>query len=326
MLPTLAITPGEAAGIGPELCVKLVQQSWPARLLFIADPNLLQQIARQLNLPLKITIWEAGSEIPQHQAGNLNCLAIDLVESAVPGILNQSNSKYVLETLQKASDLCLDNTVQGIVTGPVHKAVINDAGYAFSGHTEYFAKAAAVKRVVMLLATEGMRVALVTTHLPLSKVSASITSEYFEKTIRIIHQDLISKFQIKNPDILVLGLNPHAGEGGHMGDEEINILSPVIKQLQEYGMNIRGPVSADTAFGSELNPTKTDVIVAMYHDQGLPVLKYRGFGSAINITLGLPYIRTSVDHGTALDIAGKNTANVSSFEYALNQAIEMATL
>jgi len=325
MLPTLAITPGEAAGIGPELCIKLVQQSWQARLLVMADPKLLSQTAKQLNLPLEISNWQLGSEIPPHQAGHINCQAIELVETAVPGKLNKLNSSYVIETLQQASNLCLDNTVQGIVTGPVHKAIINDAGIPFSGHTEFFANCAAVKQVVMLLATKGMRVALVTTHLPLSQVSAAITAEHFETTLRIIHSDLISRFQISNPQLLVLGLNPHAGEGGHMGEEEIKIIGPVIQKLTHQGLNIRGPVSADTAFGSELNPTKTDVIVAMYHDQGLPVLKYRGFGNAINITLGLPYIRTSVDHGTALDIAGKDIAKISSFEYALNQAIEMAS-
>ncbi len=326
MLPTLAITSGEAAGIGPELCVKLVQQLWPARLLFIADPKLLIKTARHLCLPLEITIWQPGSEIPEHQFGNIHCVALDLAEEAVPGKLNTANSSYVLKTLQTASDLCLNKTVQGVVTGPVHKAIINDAGIPFSGHTEFFANCAGVDRVVMLLATSGMRVALVTTHLPLSQVPAAITKDYFEETLIIINSQLISQFQIANPQLLVLGLNPHAGEGGHMGDEEIKIMGPVINKLIQQGINIRGPVSADTAFGSESEPAQTDVIVAMYHDQGLPVLKYRGFGSAINITLGLPYIRTSVDHGTALDLAGKNIANVSSFEYALKQAIEMTSL
>jgi len=326
MLPSLAITPGEPAGIGPELSVKLAQQRCSARVVFISDCELLEQTALRLNLPLEIIEWRPEDDIQPHKAGTMLCLPIALKNRVIPGELNLDNAAFVLETLQQASDLCINGTFQGVVTGPVHKAIINDAGFAFSGHTEFFAERAKVDQVVMLLATAGMRVALVTTHLPLAAVSTAITYQHLKRTLEIVTADLISRFNISAPKILVLGLNPHAGEGGHMGTEEIDTIAPVIAELQSKGFNIRGPVSADTAFGSQQKPANTDVIVAMYHDQGLPVLKYRGFGSAINITLGLPYIRTSVDHGTALDLAGKGVAKLTSFEYALNQAIEMANL
>ncbi len=324
MLPSLALTPGEPAGIGPELSVKLAQQSWPANLLFICDSKHLKQTAKMLDLPLEIITWRQGEEIPPHQAGTLLCCNIPLHQTALAGQLNPRNADYVLNTLRKASELALNKTVQGIITGPVHKGVINDAAIAFSGHTEFFAEHANIESVVMLLATPGMRVALVTTHLPLSEVSKAITAEKLTTTLQIVHSELISRFKIDNPRILVLGLNPHAGEGGHMGDEEIKVITPAINKAIKQGIKAFGPVSADTAFGSQQSPAKVDVLVAMYHDQGLPVLKYRGFGNAINITLGLPYIRTSVDHGTALDLAGKGIADLSSFNYALNQAIVMA--
>ncbi len=326
MLPTLAITSGEAAGIGPELTVKLAQKSWPARLLFISNVELLKETAKRLNLPLEVIHWDQHSNIPEHEAGKIFCLSKALKATVTPGVLDKQNAPYVISTLQKASDLCLKKIVQGVVTGPVHKGIINDAGIPFTGHTEFFADNAKVDRVVMLLATTAMRVALVTTHLPLSEVSAAITQSSLQRTLEIVHHELKSRFQISHPELLVLGLNPHAGEGGHMGDEEIKTITPVIQRLQQQGFKITGPVSADTAFGNHQHPAKTDVIIAMYHDQGLPVLKYRGFGHAINITLGLPYIRTSVDHGTALDLAGKNLASSSSFEYAIEQAIIMSTL
>jgi len=322
--PKIIITPGEPAGIGPELAIQLAQKEWDAQLLFIADPDLLKARAQLLNQSIKIIQWQQDQSLALHQAGTIICNPIALNGPCTAGILQIDNAQYVVDCLSQANHLILHHQFDAVVTGPVHKGVINQAGIPFTGHTEFFAAATHTDEVVMLLATEGLRVALVTTHLALSQVPKAITQSKLSRIIGILHQDLQTKFGIQNPKIRVLGLNPHAGENGYLGDEEMTTIQPVIQKFQQQGFQIEGPVSADTAFGSEHHPVQVDAILAMYHDQGLPVLKYKGFGHGINITLGLPYIRTSVDHGTALDLAGKGLANPSSFEFALQQAIHMS--
>lgn len=290
------------------------------RLLAVADIGMLRQRGEAIDLKVEIDAWKPGETV---SAGKLACLDVPLAEISIPGRLSTANSPYVLETLRQAADLTISGHAAALVTGPVNKAVINDAGINFSGHTEFLANHSGTSQVVMMLAAPGIRVALVTTHLPLRAVADAISSELLEKVLRIIHHDLRHRFGIDRPRMQVLGLNPHAGEGGHLGTEEIEIISPVIETCRQQGMDIVGPVPADTAF----NPghlSACDVVVAMYHDQGLPVLKHAGFGQAINITLGLPYIRTSVDHGTALDIAGRGVADHSSLLQAIEAAQQMA--
>lgn len=326
--PTLIITTGEPAGIGPELSL-MVHQTFSglsARIIYLADIDLLKQRANLLNIDTRIQSINDINEATDHHPATLLVLPVKLPNKSIPGQLDKRNSLYVLQQLTLANQLCLSNDNTAIVTAPVHKGIINEAGYPFSGHTEFFAHNSSTEQVVMLLATAGMRVALVTTHLPLKDVSKAITKNKLDTIIRIIHQELIRKFSIEKPRITVLGLNPHAGENGHLGDEEIHTIIPVINNLRQQGLDIIGPLPADTAFGSEQHPNKSDVILAMYHDQGLPVLKYRGFGKAINITLGLPYIRTSVDHGTALDLAGSGRANGESLHFAMTEAIRMLSL
>lgn len=323
MIPRLAITPGEPAGIGPELLVALAQQPWSAELVAVADPELLQQRATALNLPLQCQEVDFSAAAQSHVVGTLKCLTVPLNCPAEAGMLNSDNARYVLSTLEKATDVCLNKQCQGLVTGPVQKSIINDAGIAFSGHTEFLAQRCAVKKVVMMLATESLRVALVTTHLPLSAVPTAITHDNLAEVIEILHQSLQQQFGIARPRIVVLGLNPHAGEGGHMGREEIDTIIPCLDRLRSRGWQLSGPLPADTAFTPKYLDN-CDAVLAMYHDQGLPVLKYQGFGQAVNITLGLPLIRTSVDHGTALDLAGKGIADTGSFKAALTTAIAMS--
>ncbi len=319
----IAITPGEPAGIGPDLLIKLAQHDWPAQLIAVADADLLQQRAKLLGLPLKLSKFDSKEPIKPHQPGELYLTQIDLKDTSHPGILNEANGEYVLETLKYACEKNMDGTFAAIVTGPVHKGIINQAGISFSGHTEYFAQQSNTQDVVMMLATEGLRVALVTTHIPLAYVSKAITEERLAKVTEILNQDLIEKFGIQNPKILICGLNPHAGEDGHLGTEEIDTIIPTIEKLNQQGMNLQGPLPADTLFQDKYL-RKADAVLAMYHDQGLPVLKYKGFGNSVNITLGLPFVRTSVDHGTALDLAGSGNADVGSFELAINEAIHLA--
>ena len=319
----IALTPGEPAGIGPDLIIQLAQTEHSAELVAIADPQLLQQRAEQLGLPLTIRLLDVA-KAPQINAASEICgLPVELAQSCVAGELNISNAAYVLATLDAAIQGCMDNTFSAMVTAPVNKAVINDAGINFSGHTEYLADKTHTEQVVMMLATEGLRVALVTTHLPLLDVPKAITSAQVERITRILHRDLQRHFGLAQPKITVLGLNPHAGEGGHMGREEIDEIIPCMEKLVNEGMQLTGPLPADTAF-TEKHLTQCDAVLAMYHDQGLPVLKYKGFGNAVNITLGLPIIRTSVDHGTALDLAGSGKADMGSLQTALNYAISMA--
>lgn len=318
----LAITPGEPAGIGPDLVVQLAQQAQPHELVAYADPELLLTRAAQLGLPLRLHTVTAAPPRPLG-AGELVVQPVKLDKPVQPGTLDTANARYVLNTLSAALDDCQKGFCQGMITGPVHKGIINEAGVPFSGHTEFLAENTQTPRVVMMLATEGLRVALATTHLPLSQVPAAITEELLEQVIKILHHDLQQKFGISKPKILVCGLNPHAGEGGHLGMEEIQVIQPALNRLCRQGLNLEGPLPADTLFTPKYLE-QCDAVLAMYHDQGLPVLKYKGFGAAVNITLGLPIIRTSVDHGTALDLAGTGKANIGSLKTAINYAADMA--
>jgi len=317
----LALTPGEPAGIGPDLCVQLAQQDLACQLVVIANPLLLMERANQLGLPLTIQAFDSNQPATPQQAGQLTVLATELNEPVEAGKLNRANSRYVLKTISKAVKGCIDGLFDGMVTGPVHKGIINDAGFVFTGHTEYIAEITG-GQPVMMLATPGLRVALVTTHLPLSEVSAAVTHTKLRNVLRILDQDLRQRFNIENPRILVCGLNPHAGENGHLGREEIEIIEPVLENLRGLGLNLVGPLPADTLFTPKYLDS-ADAVLAMYHDQGLPVLKHKGFGQAVNITLGLPIVRTSVDHGTALDLAGTGNANLGSLEYAVQTALTM---
>ena len=318
-LPTLCITAGEPAGIGPDLCLMLAQQSFAARLVVIADSDLLAQRALQLKLPLQMVEYGTSAAFAP---GFLTVLHTPLAAPARAGQLNVANGRYVLETLERATAGCLSGEFAAMVTAPLHKGVINDAGVPFSGHTEWLAERTNTDLVVMMLVGGGMRVALATTHLPLREVPDAITRDSLMRVIRILHNDLQRKFGLPQPRILVAGLNPHAGEGGHMGREEIDVIEPVLKHLRDQGLNLIGPLPADTLF-NQAQLQRGDAVLAMYHDQGLPVLKHASFGAGVNVTLGLPIIRTSVDHGTALDLAGSGNIDSGSLAAAINLAIEL---
>ena len=318
----IAITPGEPAGVGPDLVIELAQQEWPAQLVIFADETMMQDRAAALNIPLKLTPYTHGESRIQSQ-GELFIQSIPTAVPVEPGLLNSENGHYVVETLRQACQANIEGDFDAVVTGPVNKGIINKAGISFSGHTEFFAHQSNTIDVVMLLATDGLNVALATTHIPLEYVSRAITRERLHKVIHIIHTDLKLKFNITQPHIYVCGLNPHAGEDGHIGREEIETISPALDELREEGIHLTGPLPADTIFQPKYLED-ADVVLAMYHDQGLPVLKYKGFGASVNITLGLPFIRTSVDHGTALDLAAKGQADSGSFTKAMNKAIELA--
>ncbi|WP_336851995.1 4-hydroxythreonine-4-phosphate dehydrogenase PdxA [Pseudescherichia vulneris] len=320
----IVITPGEPAGIGPELVVQLAQRDWPMELVICADPQLLTDRASTLGLPLTLLPYDANQPAQPQQARTLTVLPVALRAPVVAGQLSVANGGYVVDTLARACDGCLSGEFAALVTGPVHKGVINDAGVPFTGHTEFFEARSGTAKVVMMLATEALRVALATTHLPLRDVADAITPALLRDVITILYRDLQNKFGIAHPHVLVCGLNPHAGEGGHMGSEEIDIIIPLLDELRAEGMNLSGPLPADTLFQPKYLD-RADAVLAMYHDQGLPVLKYQGFGRGVNITLGLPFIRTSVDHGTALELAGQGKADVGSFITALNLAIKMIT-
>jgi 4-hydroxythreonine-4-phosphate dehydrogenase len=317
----IALTPGEPAGIGPDIALQLCRQRIDAKLVLFADSQLLQQRAQQLKLDIRINTLSNINLATAHQPGQLQVYHVPLHTEAQPGVLNKHNAAYVLDCLKQAVTLLQKNTLNALVTGPVHKGIINEAGIAFSGHTEFLAELTH-STPVMMLATDSLRVALVTTHLPLHEVSSAISKEKLQRVIKILHYDLQHKFGIAQPNILVCGLNPHAGEGGHMGREEIDIIEPVLNTLRKQNMRLIGPLPADTLFTPKYLQ-QADAVLAMYHDQGLPVLKHTGFGQAINITLGLPIIRTSVDHGTALDLAGTGKANTGSLNAAINLAIEL---
>ncbi|MBA7931968.1 4-hydroxythreonine-4-phosphate dehydrogenase PdxA [Klebsiella sp. RHBSTW-00215] len=318
----VVITPGEPAGIGPDLVVQLAQRDWPVELVICADGALLSDRANLLGLPLSLRPYDPTVPASAQRAGTLTLLPVALKAPVEPGVLNVSNGGYVVDTLARACDGCLNGEFAALITGPVHKGIINDAGIAFTGHTEFFEERSQASKVVMMLATEELRVALVTTHLPLKAISDAITPDLLREIITILHHDLRTKFGINDPHVLVCGLNPHAGEGGHMGTEEIDTIIPVLEEMRAKGMNLSGPLPADTLFQPKYLD-HADAVLAMYHDQGLPVLKYQGFGRGVNITLGLPFIRTSVDHGTALELAGQGKAEVGSFITALNLAIKM---
>lgn len=315
----LAITPGEPAGIGPECALRLAQAAPDLPLLLVADPGLLRRAAARLGLDADIDEWQPGSAI---HPGQIQCMPVALRQPETPGVLDPANAPYVLDGLTTAVDLIQSGQAGALVTGPVHKGVINDAGIPFTGHTEFLADLGQVDRVVMMLTAGDFRVALATTHLSLREVPDAITPEVLDATLRIIDHDLKSRFGLKRPRIQVLGLNPHAGESGHLGSEDSEIIQPAVERASDAGVDAFGPVPADTAFTPNALAT-CDAVLAMYHDQGLPVLKHAGFGHSVNITLGLPFIRTSVDHGTALDIAGSGKANHESFVHAARVALDM---
>ncbi|MEO8132950.1 MAG: 4-hydroxythreonine-4-phosphate dehydrogenase PdxA [Betaproteobacteria bacterium] len=315
----IAITVGEPAGVGPELCLRLAERSWPAPLVLIGDKTVLDVRAAALGLP-GLPEFLAGGGSPEHP---LSIWHHPLPEFVIPGKLNPLNSREVLYTLDTAIHGCVSHYFSAMVTAPVHKGAINDAGIAFTGHTEYLAEQTNTRHVVMLLVGGGLRVALATTHLPLKDVPAAITGESLTRTLRIVEHDLRIRFGIAAPRIAVCGLNPHAGEGGYLGSEEGVIIEPVIHALASEGMHVTGPYPADTIFVAR-HAEEHDAIVALYHDQGLPALKRASFGNGVNITLGLPLIRTSVDHGTALDLAGTGLADPGSLFAAVELAIELA--
>jgi 4-hydroxythreonine-4-phosphate dehydrogenase len=315
---TLALTPGEPAGIGPELVAKLIRHELSARIVVIADRDLLAERARAIGLHCELPAWN-----PDDADHRFCVLHVPTQVRAVAGQLDAHNSGYVLETIERAVDGCLAGTFDGMVTGPVHKGIINEAGFPFTGHTEMLAERCRTPRVVMMLAGGGLRVALATTHLPLKDVASELTPSSLEETLRILAADLTQHWGIERPRIAVAGLNPHAGESGYLGREEIEVIAPVLERLRAEGMALDGPIPADTLF-TPARLAHVDAVLSMYHDQGLPVLKYASFGRGINVTLGLPIIRTSVDHGTALDLAGTGKADESSLVEAIEAATSMA--
>ena len=318
----LAITSGEPAGIGPDLCVKLSVSPPGIPFIVIGDRNLLLQRAALLGIDLRLHDFIAGQPGQPGQPGSVALVHVPLAAECRPGVLDPANSQYVLATLNCAIEGCMSGVFSGMVTTPVHKGVINDAGIPFTGHTEFLAEQTHAKQVVMMLVGGGMRVALATTHLALKDVPHAITPGLLEAVLRIIHSDLRLRFGIAQPRILVAGLNPHAGEGGHLGREELDVMIPVLDRLRAEGMDVSAPLPADTLFTPE-RLARCDCVLAMYHDQGLPVLKHASFGQGVNITLGLPIIRTSVDHGTALDLAGTGKADEGSLREAIRLAVGM---
>jgi len=319
-LPRLILSSGEPAGIGPDLCIAVAAQPWACELVVAGDRDLLAERARQLGRRVRLLPHVAGAP---HEPGSLRVLHRPLGAPVQAGVLDARNARYVLSLLDAAIEGCMRAEFDALVTAPVQKSVINDAGIHFSGHTEYLAQRTGGAHPVMMLATDSLRVALATTHLPLAQVSAAITRELLERVLRILDRDLRTRFSLPSPRILVCGLNPHAGESGHLGREEIEVIAPVLQRLREQGLRLTGPAPADTAFTPAMLE-QTDAVLAMYHDQGLPVIKYAGFDRAVNITLGLPILRTSVDHGTALSLAGSGRADPGSLAQALRTAMQLA--
>ena len=320
MLP-LYVTSGEPAGIGPDICLSLANRVDERPIVVLADLNLLQQRAARLKLEVELIAYTGQQQ--SSAVGQLYVEHVAVNEPVIEGELNPNNFAYVLEQLRRSADYAMSGQSVGVATAPVQKSVINDAGIAFSGHTEYYQEFAGVARVVMMLATKTLRVALATTHLPLRAVADAITAERLHQVIDILLHDLKTKFKISQPKVLVCGLNPHAGEGGYLGMEEIEVINPVLESYRAQGIDLSLSLPADTLFTPE-NLKDADAVLAMYHDQGLPVLKSQGFGEAINITLGLPFIRTSVDHGTALSLAGTGQAKSSSLNVAVDLALDLA--
>ncbi|MBE1161376.1 4-hydroxythreonine-4-phosphate dehydrogenase PdxA [Dyella acidiphila] len=319
-LPRLALTAGEPAGIGPELLVRLAASSLAANFVAVTDKGLLERAAARCGTTIQL-LDDDGSDSQHRAPGSLRVRHVPLAVAEQPGQPDPRNAQHVLATLAEAADGCMQDRYAAVVTAPLQKSSINDAGIAFSGHTEFFAMRSHAE-VVMMLASPELRVALATTHLPLSAVPAAIQADSLERTLRIVHDELRDKFGLTQPRIAVLGLNPHAGENGHMGREEIDTIIPVLEQLRQQGMSLLGPLPADTAF-VPAQRQHYDAVLAMYHDQALPVLKSEAFDRTVNLTLGLPFIRTSVDHGTALDLAGSGKADPSSLMAAARMALDL---
>jgi len=320
MLP-LYVTSGEPAGIGPDICLNLANRQDLRPVVVLADIDMLKQRIEQLGLEVELVLYSGQTEPSLN--GQLYVEHIALAKPVILGCLDAENASYVLEQLHRSADYALSGKSVGVATAPVQKSIINNAGIVFSGHTEYYQEFAHVDRVVMMLATKTLRVALATTHLPLRDVPDAITQERLHQVIDILIHDLKTKFKINQPRILVCGLNPHAGEDGYLGREEIDVINPVLEEYRAQGVKMSLSLPADTLFTSE-NLKDADAVLAMYHDQGLPVLKSQGFGEAVNITLGLPFIRTSVDHGTALSLAGTGQAKASSLHVAVDLALDLA--
>jgi len=323
-VPRIAITPGEPSGIGPDVVIALAERDWPVELVIIADPNLIADRAIQLGKKIEICPYEVHAPAATTRPGRLIVTGEPLRTACETGHLDPANGEYVLAALKRACDGCLSGEFRAMVTAPVNKAVINTAGIPFSGHTEFLAEQTGTPQPLMLLVADTLRVALITTHLALREVPGVITGELIQQAFKLLHLGLRSHFGIKSPRIIVLGLNPHAGEAGYLGQEEVKIIEPALAQLATTGYNPVGPLPADTAF-TPAHLSQADAVLAMYHDQGLPVLKNHGFGKAVNVTLGLPIIRTSVDHGTALELAGSGLARPDSLYAALTLAIEMVS-
>lgn len=323
MIPKLVVTSGEPAGIGPDILLAAAVKPQSVQLVGLGDKALLAARAQQLGLDVTLVPYSSTRQAIPHQPGELPLIDVPLEVNSHPGTLDPRNASQVLAQLDLAIELCQSQECQGMVTAPVHKGVINDAGIPFSGHTEYLANALNIHSVVMLLVSDDLRVALATTHLPLRAVPDAINQPLIEHTLAVINTALSQQFGIDHPQITVLGLNPHAGEGGHLGKEELDVIEPGCNAARARGLTVIGPISADTAFTSETRQ-KTDAYLAMFHDQGLPVLKALGFGDAVNVTLGLPIVRTSVDHGTALELAGTGRAKASSLQAAIALAGELA--
>ena len=324
MTSRLVITTGESAGVGPDIVLAAAAAAWPAQLVAVGCMGTLAARNQALGLNVSLTPYRSGQAATVHRPNTLPVIDIPLKQPCTPAQLNPDNAGQVLAQLELAIELCRAQECQAMVTAPVHKAVINDAGIPFSGHTEFLANKTNDATPVMLLTSGALKVALATTHLPLRAVPEAITPHSLEQSLRVLASGLRSSFGIARPRITVLGLNPHAGEAGHMGSEELEVIGPVCDLLRAEGLSIKGPISADTAFSAAQRAT-TDAYLAMFHDQGLPVIKSEGFGEIVNVTLGLPIIRTSVDHGTALSLAGTGQAVSDSMEQAIEMAIHMAS-
>jgi 4-hydroxythreonine-4-phosphate dehydrogenase len=321
-IPRILITPGEPAGIGPDVVIQTAAIAHAAELIVVGSPDLLRERAQQLDIPLSLEIIDWSQPASAQEAHKLKIFPVELSAACVPGVLNVANAKYVIHTLELAALFCLHKKAEALVTGPVQKSIINAAQIPFTGHTEFLAAACHVDTALMLFVVDKLKIALMTTHIPLAQVPAAITKEKLDKTLRTLHMEMQNRFHLQRPKIFICGLNPHAGESGNLGREELEIMTPVIDKLRAEGMDLRGPLPADTAFTGN-NLTSADVILAMYHDQALPVVKHIGFDHAVNVTLGLPIIRTSVDHGTALGLAGTGKADAGSLEAAIQLAVEL---
>jgi 4-hydroxythreonine-4-phosphate dehydrogenase len=324
-VPRIVVTSGEPAGIGPDACIALARQDWPVDLVIAGDARLLAQTAADLGGAPLMSNYDPSAAPAAARAGTLKLLDVPAAQAVVAGRLDTRNAASVIAMLDRACAGCLSGEFAAMVTAPVQKSTLIEAGFEFTGHTEYLAARTGAALPVMMLQNPALRVALVTTHLPLAEVPRAISAERLRATLQIVHDDLSRRFGVAAPRIAVLGLNPHAGESGHLGREEIEVIEPVLEQLRAQGLDVRGPVPADTAFTPQFLAGGVDVIVAMYHDQGLPVIKHDGFGHTVNVTLGLPIIRTSVDHGTALSLARTGRADTGSLEAAVRLAIELAS-